>query len=82
MDLVTLGAGCFWCVEAIFQQVAGISDISSGYSGGFTKNPNYEEVTYGDSGHFEVIEIVFDKTKTNEYDNVYANQPVKSPLNF
>ena len=60
MDLVTLGAGCFWCVEAIFQQVAGISDISSGYSGGFTKNPNYEEVCSEKTGHAEVVQFKFD----------------------
>ncbi|MAX10516.1 MAG: peptide-methionine (S)-S-oxide reductase [Candidatus Marinimicrobia bacterium] len=57
MDLVTLGAGCFWCVEAIFQQVAGISDISCGYSGGFTENPSYEEVCSESTGHAEVVQF-------------------------
>ena len=60
MDLVTLGAGCFWCVEAIFQQVVGISDISSGYSGGFTENPNYETVCSESTGHAEVIQLKYD----------------------
>ena len=60
MNLVTLGAGCFWCVEAIFQQVTGISDISCGYSGGFTKNPNYESVCSESTGHAEVVQFKYD----------------------
>ena len=60
MNLVTLGAGCFWCVEAIFQQVVGISEISCGYSGGFTKNPNYEAVCSEITGHAEVVQFKYD----------------------
>ena len=60
MDLVTLGAGCFWCVEAIFQQVAGISDINCGYSGGFTENPTYEAVCSESTGHAEVVQFKYD----------------------
>ena len=59
MDLVTLGAGCFWCVEAIFRQVAGISDISCGYSGGFTENPSYEQVCSESTGHAEVVQFKY-----------------------
>ena len=62
MDLVTLGAGCFWCVEAIFQQVAGISDINCGYSGGFTEKPTYEAVCSESTGHAEVIQFKYDST--------------------
>ena len=60
MNLVTLGAGCFWCVEAIFQQVSGVSDISCGYTGGFTTNPNYELVCSETTGHAEVVQFKFD----------------------
>ena len=62
MDLVTLGAGCFWCVEAIFQQVAGVSDINCGYSGGSTKNPTYETVCSESTGHAEVVQLKYDSS--------------------
>tara|TARA_B100000965_G_scaffold91302_1_gene74403 strand:+ start:148 stop:714 length:567 start_codon:yes stop_codon:yes gene_type:complete len=65
VDKAYFAGGCFWCMEEAFEKIEGVLEVISGYSGGTTKNPNYEEVTYGDSGHFEVIEIVFDKTKTN-----------------
>ena len=57
--------GCFWCMEESFEKKEVVLDVISGYSGGTTENPNYEEVTYGNTGHFEVIEIVYDKSKTN-----------------
>jgi peptide-methionine (S)-S-oxide reductase len=60
MDTVTLGAGCFWCVEAIFQQLNGVSSVASGYMGGRRENPTYEQVCSGATGHAEVIQVVFD----------------------
>ena len=57
--------GCFWCMEESFEKKEGVLEVVSGYSGGTTKNPTYEEVTYGKTGHFEVIEIIYDKDKTN-----------------
>ena len=57
--------GCFWCMEESFEKKEGVLEVISGYSGGTTENPNYEEVTYGNTGHFEVVEILFDKSKTN-----------------
>lgn len=60
IDTVTLGAGCFWCVEAIFQQVKGVISVTSGYSGGSVKNPSYKEVCKGTTGHAEVIQVVYD----------------------
>ena len=57
--------GCFWCMEESFEKKEGVLEVISGYSGGTTKNPIYEEVTYEDTGHFETIEIIFDKDKTN-----------------
>ena len=60
--------GCFWCMEESFEKKGGVLEVISGYSGGATKNPTYEEVTYGNTGHFETIEIIFDKNKTNYSD--------------
>ena len=60
MNLMTIGAGCFWCVEAIFNQIAGVSSVISGYSGGELPNPNYEMICTGKSGYAEVIQIEFD----------------------
>ena len=57
--------GCFWCMEESFESAEGVSEVISGYSGGITENPTYEEVTYGTTGHFETIEIIYDKNKTN-----------------
>jgi peptide-methionine (S)-S-oxide reductase len=62
-DTATFGAGCFWCVEAIFQQVDGVISVESGYSGGAIKNPSYREVCSGSTGHAEVCRIIFDTTK-------------------
>ena len=60
--------GCFWCMEESFEKKEGVLEVVSGYSGGTTKNPTYKEVTYGNTGHFETIEIIFDKDKTNYKD--------------
>ena len=51
--------GCFWCMEESFENILGVSKVISGYSGGTTENPTYEEVTYGNTGHFEVIEVIY-----------------------
>jgi peptide-methionine (S)-S-oxide reductase len=60
LDTATLGAGCFWCVEAVFQELEGVISVKSGYMGGFVKNPSYKEVCTGRTGHAEVAQIVFD----------------------
>lgn len=62
IDTATFGAGCFWCVEAVFQRLKGVISLKSGYSGGFVKNPSYKEVCNGTTGHAEVCQIVFDKS--------------------
>ena len=59
-DTTTFAAGCFWCVEAIFEQLDGVITVESGYSGGQVKNPSYKEVCTGTTGHAEVCQIVFD----------------------
>ena len=60
MDTATLGAGCFWCVEAVFKELKGVNSVVPGYSGGHVKNPSYKEVCTGNTGHAEVAQIVFD----------------------
>ncbi|HMP90298.1 MAG TPA: peptide-methionine (S)-S-oxide reductase MsrA [Kiritimatiellia bacterium] len=60
MEVATFGAGCFWCVEAVFEKIEGVHSVVSGYKGGKTKNPTYEQVCRGDSGHAEVVRIEFD----------------------
>lgn len=60
IDTAVFGAGCFWCVEAIFQQLKGIVKVIPGYSGGHVKNPSYREVCNGTTGHAEVCEVIFD----------------------
>lgn len=64
-ELATLGGGCFWCTEAIFQMLPGVKLVTSGYAGGTTENPTYEEVCGGTTGHAEVIQIAFDPTKVS-----------------
>lgn len=59
LEVATLGAGCFWCVEAVFQSLKGVSKVQSGYSGGAVKNPSYKEVCTGRTGHAEVIQVTF-----------------------
>ena len=63
----TLGAGCFWCVEAIYQGIKGIKSVKSGYMGGNTFDPVYEEICTGHTGHAEVVDILFD-TKIITYE--------------
>ena len=59
-ELATLGGGCFWCLEAVFEMVPGVKAVTSGYSDGKKENPTYREVCNGDSGHAEVVQIEFD----------------------
>lgn len=59
-ELATLGSGCFWCTEAVFQQLKGVRKVESGYSGGRVKNPTYEQVCTGASGHAEVVQVTYD----------------------
>ena len=60
-DKAYFAGGCFWCVEESFEKLIGVEEVISGYSGGITENPTYKEVTYGNTGHFEVVEIIYDK---------------------
>lgn len=64
-EKIVLGGGCFWCVEAVYENLDGVEKVVSGYAGGNVSNPSYEEVSSGRTGAAEVIEITFDKSKTN-----------------
>lgn len=68
-DTATFGAGCFWCVEAIFQQVRGVITVRSGYAGGKIKNPSYKEVCTGLTGHAEVVQITYNPNQIS-YDEL------------
>ncbi|MGZ5031722.1 MAG: peptide-methionine (S)-S-oxide reductase MsrA [Usitatibacter sp.] len=59
-QVATLAGGCFWCLEAVFDQLKGVASVESGYMGGSTPNPTYEEVCSGRSGHAEVVQVTFD----------------------
>ena len=60
METITLGAGCFWCIEVVLQRVNGVQSVVSGYSNGKTKNPKYEDICTGTTGHAEVVQVVYD----------------------
>lgn len=68
-ELATLGGGCFWCTEAVYQMIPGVKSVASGYAGGAKDNPTYEEVCSGATGHAEVIQIEFDP-KVVSYDRL------------
>lgn len=72
LDTATFGAGCFWCVEAVFQQLKGVKSVMSGYSGGKIKNPSYKEVCSGLTGHAEVIQITYDPDELTYVDLLEA----------
>ena len=63
IETITLGGGCFWCVEAVYEQVDGVVAVESGYSNGHVKEPSYEQVCEGTTGHAEVVRVQFENTK-------------------
>ena len=69
MEKATFGSGCFWCTEAVFQDLEGVESVVSGYSGGHIKNPTYREVCEGRTGHAEVVQITYDPKKVS-YDTL------------
>lgn len=66
MQTITVAGGCFWCVESDFEKVTGVSEVTSGYTGGTTSNPTYRQVTGGGTGHYEAVEIRFDADRVSE----------------
>ena len=71
-DKAYFAGGCFWCMEESFENLSGVEEVISGYSGGVTENPTYKEVTYGNTGHFEVIKVVYNK-KIISYEKLLEN---------
>ncbi len=61
--VITLAGGCFWCTEAVFLDVSGVTSVEPGYAGGHVKNPTYEAVCGGDTGHAEVVQVTFDSSR-------------------
>ncbi len=68
MRKATFGGGCFWCTEAVFERLKGVKSVTSGYAGGHTKNPSYQEVCSGSTGHAEVTQIEYDPDVINYED--------------
>ena len=83
IEHATFGGGCFWCTEAIFEQLEGVVKVESGYSGGHIKNPAYREVTSGRSGHAEVIHITYEPAKIDfvELLDIFFNTHDPTTLN-
>jgi peptide-methionine (S)-S-oxide reductase len=79
LETATLAAGCFWCVEAVFDDLKGVKDVISGYSGGHTDNPTYREVCNGDTGHAEVAQIKFDPKEVSFRDILHVFFAVHDP---
>ncbi len=71
IQVATFGAGCFWCIEAVFQKVSGVRSVTSGYKGGHVSNPTYREVTTGQTGHAEVVRVEFDPSEVS-YEDLLA----------
>jgi peptide-methionine (S)-S-oxide reductase len=65
LETITLGGGCYWCVEAVYENLDGVKSVVSGFSGGTVANPSYEEVCTGTTGHAEVVQITYDKNVTD-----------------
>jgi peptide-methionine (S)-S-oxide reductase len=83
MEIITFGSGCFWCTEAIFSQLKGVSSVVPGYSGGHVENPTYEQVVTGRTGHAEVCQIQFDPEQISFEDvlEVFFNTHDPTTLN-
>ena len=79
LETATLAAGCFWCVEAVFDDLKGVEDVVSGYAGGQTENPTYRQVCNGDTGHAEVAQIKFDPSVISFKDILHIFFSVHDP---
>jgi peptide-methionine (S)-S-oxide reductase len=82
-ELATLGGGCFWCLEAVFELVRGVDKVVSGYAGGSMKNPTYQQVCGGDTGHAEVVQVTFDPAQVSfrELLNIFFTMHDPTTLN-
>ena len=84
METATLAGGCFWCLEAVFDQLKGVESVESGYMGGKTPNPTYEDVCSGRTGHAEVVRVTFDPEQLSYRDLLAVFFTIHDPtqLNF
>jgi peptide-methionine (S)-S-oxide reductase len=78
-EVATLGGGCFWCLEAVFDEVKGVEDVVSGYSGGTAANPSYRDVCLGITGHAEVVQITFDPAQITFRDLLHIFFSIHDP---
>lgn len=78
----TLGMGCFWCSEAIYQQLRGIKKVTSGYAGGELSNPTYDDICSGTTGHAEVVQIEFDPSEISYEDILYVFWRIHNPTSL
>lgn len=78
-DTLTLGGGCFWCIEAVYQRLNGVLSVTPGYSGGSMKNPDYKSVCTGSTGHAEVVQVVFDTERCSVEDVLQVFFTVHDP---
>lgn len=72
LEIATLGGGCFWCVEAVFQRIKGVESVVSGYTGGTKANPTYEDICTGKTGHAEVVQVYFDPSVISYEEILYV----------
>jgi peptide-methionine (S)-S-oxide reductase len=79
LSQITLGGGCFWCLEAVYDQVRGVTDVVSGYAGGQLANPTYEDVCSGLTGHAEVVQVTFDPAQISLEDILHIFFTIHDP---
>src|SRR4051812_4444160 len=78
-EIATLGGGCFWCLEAVFEQLRGVKKAQSGYAGGRRPNPTYEQVCTGTTGHAEVVQVTFDPAEITFRDILHVFFAIHDP---
>jgi peptide-methionine (S)-S-oxide reductase len=79
VEVATLAGGCFWCLEAVFDELKGVESVESGYSGGHVQNPGYAQVCDGDTGHAEVVQVTFDPQVISYKDLLTVFFPIHDP---
>jgi peptide-methionine (S)-S-oxide reductase len=82
LETATLGGGCFWCTEAVMEELEGVAEVVSGYSGGKTENPNYRQVSNGHTGHAEVVQVYFDPQVISYADLLRVFLATHNPTSF
>jgi peptide-methionine (S)-S-oxide reductase len=82
MEIATLGGGCFWCLEAVYQQMEGVEAVVSGYMGGTIENPTYQQVCAGHTGHVEVVQVSFDPAVTSYSEILEVFFGIHDPTSF